>query len=112
MTPEELLAWKEGVAEHCHHIQLLQNDRDIIIESMKTHLSQFFSWDKIKFSNDFTKIILYYAKDHGAVIDPDVHKDLGIPWIVTPYYDDKANRIIRVEIYPFGLPEEGEIVWE
>ena len=107
---KELEYWKEGVFEYSKNLQNIVEDRGKLIEILTEHLSQFFSWDSIEFDRDFNRISLYYKKDVGAVIKSNKMSDLGMDWIVQPDYDDKAFKIIRIDVYPFGLPEEGELI--
>ena len=107
---KELEYWKEGVFEYSKNLQNIVEDRGKLIELLTEHLSQFFSWDSIEFDRDFNRIKLYYKKGVGAVIKSNKMSDLGMDWIVQPDYDDKAFKIIRIDVYPFGLPEEGELI--
>ena len=109
MNLEEFKQFQDCIMEHCHQAEAIANDRLSIEKHFKDHLSQFFSWDKIFFSENFDKITLKYAYGHGAVIHSDNLKDLHMDWIVSATTDDKAFRIIQVEIYPFGLKE---VEWE
>lgn len=110
MNSEELRLWQEGVFEYSETLKNLIDGRLKLKELLTEHLSQFFSWDKIEFDREFNKITLYYKRDVGAVIKSDNMSDLGMDWIVSPDVDDKAFRIIKIEVYPFGLPEEGVLI--
>lgn len=107
---EELEYWKEGVFDYSKNLKNVVEDRAKLKDLLEEHLSQFFSWDKIFFDREFNRIRLYYKKDVGAVIKSDKMSELGMDWIVQPDYDDKAFKIIRIDVYPFGLPEEGELI--
>lgn len=110
VNSEELRLWQEGVFEYSETLKNLIDGRLKLKELLTEHLSQFFSWDKIEFDREFNKITLYYKRDVGAVIKSDNMSDLGMDWIVSPDVDDKAFRIIKIEVYPFGLPEEGVLI--
>lgn len=110
VNSDELKLWQEGVFEYSETLKNLVEGRRKLIELLTEHLSQFFAWDSIEFDREFNKITLYYERDVGAVIKSDKMSDLGMDWIVRPDFDDKAFRIIKIEIYPFGLPVEGELL--
>lgn len=105
-----LNSWKNDCEDHISALDTIINDRRILKKMMMDHLAQFFTWQKIEFSRNFDKITLSYSANTGAVIKPDIHANLGMDYIVSPEYDDRANRIIVIELYPFGLPEEGVLV--
>ena len=107
---EELEFWKEGVFEYSKNLENIIKDRAKLKDLLEEHLSKFFSWDSIEFDKDFNQIILSYKTGIGAVIKSANMSDLGMDWVVWSDYDDRANRIIRIGIYPFGLPEEEEFI--
>lgn len=110
MEIEELNSWKNDVADHIAVRDTMVNDRRILKKMIEEHLSKFFTWNEIIYDKDFTKITLRYKTNHGAVIKPELHAELGMDYIVTATYDDSANRVLQIELYPFGLPKDGEIV--
>lgn len=111
MNTEELRGWQDCVLIHTKNLENLIEERVKLKEVITEHLSQFFSWDSIEFDKEFNKITLKYDKDVGAVIRENI-SELGMEWIIIPSFDDRANKIIMIEIYPFGLPEEDKIVWD
>lgn len=106
MILEELDSWKYAVSEHISFVDQTINDRQILKETIEKHLSQFFDWDIIDYNRDFTMITLKW--DHGVnpVIRNDKIHELGMDWIIKSDYDDKANRIVVIEIYPWGIEED------
>ena len=112
MNKEDLQSWREAIKYHVGTLDKLVEERQALKEVFEEHLSNFFSWDGIEYNRDFSRISLYYKKDTGAVIKSDNMSELGMDWIVSPEYDDRAFKIIRIDLYPFGLPEEGEVIEE
>ena len=110
MNLEELEFWKEGVFEYSKNLENVVEDRKKLKELLVEHLSKFFTWNDIEFDRDFNKVTLLYKTGVGAVINSDNMSNLGMDWMVMSGYDDRANRIIVIEVYPFGLPEEGEFI--
>ena len=110
MNLEELEIWKEGVFEYSKSLKNIVDDRAKLKELLEKHLSQFFSWDTIEFDRDFNRIQLKYRHSTGAVIKSADMSKLGMDWIVSPSYDDRAFRTIIIDIFPFGLPEDGEYI--
>lgn len=110
VNSDELRLWEEGVFEYSNNLKNVVDDRAKLKELLEEHLSQFFKWDKIVFDREFNRIKLYYKRDTGAVIKSENMSNLGMDWIVQPDYDDEAFKIIRIDVYPFGLPEEGELI--
>lgn len=106
MNLEDFRIWQDGVMEHIHSLDILVNDRKLLKQMFEEHLSQFFDWDDIEYDREFNKITLLYKENEGAVIKSENMKDLHMDWIVSPDIDKYANRIIRIELYPFGLPED------
>lgn len=105
MEIEELNNWKEGVCLHIDHLNTLINDRKILKNSMEEHLKSVFQWDDIEFNRDFTRIELTWEHGHNPVIKPENVAKLGMDWIIRADYDDKANRVVVIEIYPWGVKE-------
>lgn len=104
MNKEELRRWQDGVLEHCQNVQDMIRERNLLKEHFEEHLSNFFDWNSIKYDKDFNKIELSWEYGHNPVIKQDIG-DLGMEWIIRADYDDKAFRIVVIEVYPFGLPE-------
>ena len=104
MNKEELRRWQDGVLEHCKNVQDMIRERNLLKKHFEEHLSNFFDWHSIKYDKDFNKIELSWEFGHNPVIKQDIG-DLGMEWIIRADYDDKAFRIVVIEVYPFGLPE-------
>lgn len=110
MNEQELLVWSEAVDEHMAMLETTINDRRELKTIIETHLKQFFEWDRIEYNRDFSRIELFYALHHNPVFKTENMGGLGMDFIVRADYDDSANRIVVVELYPFGLPKEGELI--
>lgn len=106
VNSDELRLWQEGVYEYSKNLQNVVDDRLKLKELLTDHLIQFFNWNKIVFDRDFNKVTLYSKRDTPMVIDFDALSDLGMGVVISPDVDDKAFRILKIEVYPFGLPEE------
>lgn len=99
--------WKLAVEDHIAHLDQLVVDRDILKNEIEKHLSQFFDWEEIEYNRDFSVIKLKWAYGESPVIKADKISDLNMDWIISADYDDKANRIVLIEVYPWGV-KEGE----
>ena len=110
MDKDTLEQWKDGVMEHTINVQQMIKERKLLKKHIEEHLSQFFKWNDIDYSKDFDVITLKWDRDVNPVIKKEKIHELGIDWIIRAGYDDQAFRIVVIELYPFGLPKEGEIV--
>ena len=98
--------WRNGVKEHLDSLDTVINDRQTLKKLIKDYLSQFFDFDSWETNRDFSKIILKWDKNHNPVINGESNiSELGMDWIITAGYDDEANRIVEIEIYPWGVEE-------
>ena len=97
--------WKKAVDEHISILDQTIEDRNTLKKSIEEHLSQFFEWEEIEYNRDFTIITLSWAYDKSPVIKADKISDLKMDWIINADYDDKANRIVVIELYPWGVEE-------
>lgn len=110
MNSEELEMWKESVFEHTHMMETLVNDRVAIKELMSNHLKQYFEYDEIKFDDLFNKITLKWEYMNDPIIIPDKLIGLGMDFIISHDYSESLGYGVIIELYPFGLPEEGEYI--
>ena len=97
--------WKKAVDEHIAILDQTIEDRNALKHSIEEHLSQFFEWEEIEYNRDFTVITLKWAYGDSPVIKADKISDLKMDWIINADYDDKANRIVLIEVYPWGVKE-------
>ena len=97
--------WKKAVDEHISILDQTIEDRNTLKKSIEEHLSQFFEWEEIEYNRDFTVITLSWAYGVSPVIKADKISDLKMDWIINADYDDKANRIVTVEIHPWGVED-------
>ena len=105
MNHDELDLWREAVFIHCKERDELVNDRREIKSRLEAHLKKFFSFDEIVYCDfNFNKIELKFDKDVSPVIPQNIG-ELGMEWIISTGYDNKAFSIIVIEIYPFGINE-------
>lgn len=107
MDKERLEQWKDGVMEHCKYVQDMIKQRKLLKEHIEEHLSQFFDWESIEYSKDFDVITLTWAYGHNPIIYHDKIGELNMDWTIKAEYDDKAFRVVVIEVHPFGI-EEGE----
>ena len=108
MDKDTINEWLNDCTTYYRAIQDLGILKNVLIKQMNEHLSQFFDWEKIEYADDFSKITLAWAYLHDPVIRLESIGDLGFDFIISHAYEDKLGHGIRIEIYPFGLPEEGE----
>lgn len=104
MDSEEFRQWQDAVLLHCQERDRIVNDRRELKSLLEAHLQQFFKYDSIEFDKDFNKIELKWKSGVNPVIRTGID-DLGMEWIIKASTDDKAFRIVVVELYPFGVPE-------
>ena len=97
--------WRKAVDEHISIVDQTIRDRDVLKQSIEEHLSRFFRWDNIEYNRDFSIIKLKWAYGEAPIIKADTISDLGMDWVIEADYDDKANRIVLVEIHPWGIKE-------
>ena len=103
MNLQEFRNWQDDVREHITSLTTLTNDRRMLKENLENHLREFFNFKEIEYDRDFTKIILKWDKNSTPVILNDKISELHMDWIISSAYDDMANRIVIVEVYPFGI---------
>lgn len=99
----ELETWKNAVSIHLDSLESIIEDRKILKNSIETHLKSCFDWDDIEYNKDFTVITLKWEYNHNPVIRHENISELNMDWIIRADYDDKAFRIVIVEVYPFGI---------
>ena len=97
--------WRKAVDEHISIVDQTIEDRNALKQSIEEHLSQFFTWEEIEYNRDFTVIKLKWAYGVSPIIKADKISDLKMDWIISADYDDKANRIVLIEVYPWGVEE-------
>lgn len=102
MEFEELSAWREGVQEHMIALDVLVNDRKILKKHLENHLHQVFDWDDIEYNKDFTVVSLKWDTNHQPVIKNENLEKLQMDMEIKASYDDCANRIVVIDVYPFG----------
>lgn len=105
MNSDELQSWKEAVGIHLEHLDALINDRKTLKNSLIEHLKSCFDWDDIEFNKNLSKVELTWEYGHNPIIKHENIGQLGMDWIIRADYDDSANRIVVIEVYPFGIKE-------
>lgn len=105
MNQDELYSWIDDVEKHCQAMEIMVNDRVILKQAITNHLSKYFDFDDIKFSNDFSVITLKWSYSKGLVINPQNLEGLGMEFTVSHKFDDMYGDGIVVELYPFGWEE-------
>ena len=103
MNLQEFRNWQDDVRDHIESLTTLTNDRRMLKENLENHLREFFNFREIEYDRDFTKIILKWDKNSTPVILNDKISELHMDWVISSAYDDMANRIVVVEVYPFGI---------
>lgn len=109
MNKDELRQWQDAVLEHCKMKTTLVADRKTIEELMKSHLSQYFDWDKIVFDEDFNVIKLYWKYGIEPLIKIRNIGELGMDFFMNNEYDKELGQCNTIIIYPFGI-EEGKVL--
>lgn len=111
MDKESLREWQDDVMVNCHTLETIIKDRVILKDLMEEHLKEFFEgYVLIDFDKDFNKITLKWEYQRDPIIKVDRIKDLGMDFIISHNYDSKYGEGVVLELYPFGLPPEGEII--
>lgn len=111
MDKESLRKWQDAVMLNCQALETVLNDRVTLKDLMEEHLKEFFEgYVLIEFDKDFNKITLKWEYQHDPIIKVDRIKDLGMDFIISHSYDSKYGEGVVLELYPFGLPPEGEII--
>lgn len=103
MNLQEFRNWQDDVRYHITSLNTIVNDRRVLKENLENHLQQFFDFEEIEYDKDFKKIKLMWSEKSSPVIN---HKNIGnlmMDWIIKSGYDDKADKVIIVEVYPFGV---------
>ena len=109
MSPEDLEMWKESVFEYTRMVETLVDDRVAIKDLISNHLKQFFDYDEISFDDLFNRIILKWSYDNDPVIKVDELDGWNMDFIISHNYSEQLGHGVIIEVYPFGLPEEGVI---
>ena len=91
--------WMIAVEVHNKQLCDLSEKRASLKEDIEEYLRKFFSFDKIEFSKDFTKITLTWNRS-SPVIKHEVFKDFEMDWIV-----DSRLSVTRIEVYPWGVKD-------
>lgn len=105
MNKEEFENWQIGVKEHLFNLNTLIEERVLLKKYLENHLQQFFDFEEIEYDKDFKKIKLMWSEKSSPIIN---HKNIGnlmMDWIIKSGYNDKADKVIIVEVYPFGVVE-------
>lgn len=110
MNNEEFRQWQDAVMEHSRMMDSLVDDRIAIKELMIEHLKQFFDYDEIVFDDKFNKITLKWEYKNDPVIMPEKLVELGMDFIISHDYSEALGHGVMIELYPFGLPKDGDIV--
>ena len=87
-------------------LNTLVEDRKFLKRIIETHLRDFFNWDNIEYNRDFSIITLFFNKDNTVFVDSEKLSELLFNYSIEATYDDSANRIVKIEVYPFGVPNE------
>lgn len=105
MDKEDFRVWQDAVMEHSQMLQRVVDDRILLKEKIIEHLKQFFEYDDIKFTNDFSKITLKWAYENDPVIPMNQLNGLMMDFIITTTYDSELGQGVVIELYPFGVEE-------
>ena len=100
MNESEYLSWVDCVQSHMDLLDELVEDRISLKKKLKNHLSQFFNFEEIEVSRDFSKVT-FWVED--MFIDCEKLSGLLMPWRIEAYYDEDKTQVI---VYPFGVPNE------
>lgn len=103
MNLQEFRNWQDDVKDHIISLNTIVNDRRVLKENLENHLREFFNFKEIEYDREFSKIILKWDKNTNPTILNDKISELHMDWIISSAYDDMANRIVVVEVYPFGI---------
>lgn len=103
MNLQEFRNWQDDVKDHIISLNTIVNDRRVLKENLENHLREFFNFKEIEYDREFSKIILKWDKNTNPTILNDKISELHMDWIISSAYDDMANRIVIVEVYPFGI---------
>ena len=104
----EIETWKSSVKTHREYIDTIIEVRKTLKNQIEEHLKSIFNWDNIEYSTDLSVITLSWDYPSSPVIRHDRISDLGMDMIIHADYDDRANRIVVIEIYPFGVVGEDD----
>ena len=110
MIDTEIDAWRNGVGEYITQRNQIIEDRVLLKQLFEEHIKKFFTYKHIEFSGDFDVITLHWEYNHDPVIRLDSIKGLGMDFIISHRFKGELGDGVCIELYPFGLPEEGEII--
>ena len=110
MNIDVFKVWQESVVEHMDFLSKLVDDKILLKKTIEEHLSEFFEWDEIEYDNDFRKIVLKWEYRNHPVIKTEKINELLMDFIIADDFTSNGSHGIVVELYPFGLPKEGEVV--
>lgn len=102
MDENNLSAWRDDVKEHMALLDNLIEHRKFLKAVIEEHLRQVFDWDDIEYNRDMSVVSLTFIKDHQPIIKTENLKNLGMDFQVKAEYDDCANRIVVIDVFPFG----------
>ncbi|WP_458456483.1 hypothetical protein [Methanobrevibacter sp.] len=105
MNQDNFDTWINAIKEHINMLDNLINDRRMLKDMIETHLREFFDYDDIEYNRDFSKITLTFKPKHHVIINPENLVGLLMDFEVIPAYDDNAERIIQIHVYPLGMEE-------
>ena len=106
MKKDELTNWKDGVKVHMAQLDAIVEDRKLLKSHLEEHLSSVFDWDDIEYNRDFSVVSLKWESNHQPIVRSENLKKLGMDFLIKPDYDDCANRIVVIEVYPFGVEDK------
>ena len=94
--------WKDGVKSHMTVVDQIVEDRILLKSSIEEYLSKVFEWDEIEYNRDFTVISMYWTMmdEKCPVINGKDLSEFEMDWLIRL---DNANRIVIIEVYPFGV---------
>ena len=102
MDEDQLFGWQTCVREHIESLDQLVKDRKLLKSAFEEHLRQVFDWDDIEYNRDMSVVSLTFIKDHQPIIKTENLKNLGMDFQVKAEYDDCADLIVVIDVFPFG----------
>lgn len=99
----EIENWITSVKNHQEYVNTIVEVRKTLKSQMDEHLKSVFNYDSIEYSTDLSKITLKWSPTASPIIKHDKIGQLGMDWVIHAGYDDHANRIVIIEVYPFGI---------
>ena len=102
----EIENWKSSVNNHREYLNTIIEVRKTLKNQMEEHLKSVFDYNSIEFSTDLSVITMSWLPYTSPIIYHDKICDLNMDWVIEADYDDRANRIVVIKVYPFGVTGE------